>query len=214
MRSLEIFRIWEEVFGGRERLIRVLPVQSGNAGVIRGVCGFREAHRHADAMATAPYMPYTVGRGRLADPALVVEMAGWSVERVLDHFEAHAFSNALHQMEGDKALADEYGLAMIAYEGGQHMVAMLRDAKLVQAIATTMHAANRHPRMGGLYRPYFARWRELGGGTFCHFSSVGGWSNHGAWGLAEYYDSTPADSPKLAALLETAAAWGQPVARP
>lgn len=206
VRSVEIFRIWEEVLGGRDRLVRVLPVQSGVGAVADGVCGFREAARQADAMAVAPYMGYSVGRGKLAD--LAPTMRDWTAEQTLDHLEQTGFANAIQRMEKDRAAAAKYGLGLVAYEGGQHMVAFGKDSALVAALTKTMQACNRHPRMGDLYRRYFAEWARLGGGTFCHFSSIRRWSHHGAWGLAEYYDDTPADYPKWAAVLDTAAAWG------
>jgi hypothetical protein len=101
---------------------------------------------------------------------------------------------------------------LIAYEGGQHMVAFVKNQELVKQISQTMHACNRHPRMGQLYSRYYAEWARLGGDLFAVFSSTGQYSNHGAWGLAEYYDSKPADYPKLDATLHTAKEWGQPVA--
>ena len=47
-RSLEIFKIWEDVFGGHERFVRVLPSQAGNTAVSEGVLGFRDAAKHAE----------------------------------------------------------------------------------------------------------------------------------------------------------------------
>ena len=51
LRSMQIFQIWEDVFGGHERFVRVLPTQSGNTGVSEGILGFRDAAKHADALA-------------------------------------------------------------------------------------------------------------------------------------------------------------------
>ncbi len=209
VRSVEIFRIWEEVFGGHDRFVRVLPVQTGVGAVADGVCGFRDAAKHADAMAVAPYMGYSIGRGKTAD--LGPTMRDWTADQMLDHFEKTGFADALQRMAKDKASAAKHGLALVAYEGGQHMVAFVKDRDLTAALTKTMHACNRHSRMGDLYRRYFAEWARLGGGTFCHFSSIGNWSNHGAWGLAEHYDSRPADYPKLAAALDWAKTLGQPV---
>ena len=92
------------------------------------------------------------------------------------------------------------------------MVAFVKDRDLTTRLTALMHAANRHPRMGELYRRYFEEWKRLGGGVFAHFSSIGSWSNHGSWGAAPFYDSTPPDSPKLKAILDTARQWGQAVA--
>jgi len=209
VRSMEIFKLWEEVFGGREQLVRVLPSQAGNTAVSEGVLGFRDAARCADALAIAPYMPYSIGRGKTAD--LGAQMKDWTVEQMLDHFEKTALPDSLERMRRAKAVADKYGLKLIAYEGGQHMVAFVKDQELVKKISATMHACNRHPRMGAMYRRYYDEWAKVGGDVLAVFSSIGAYSNHGAWGLAEFYDSKPADYPKLQATLDWAKQRGQPV---
>lgn len=209
VRSMEIFKIWEDVFGGHERFVRVLPAQAGNTAVSKAVLGFRDAAKHADALAIAPYMSYSIGRGKTAD--LAEQMKDWSADQMLDHFEKTAFTDSLERMRKEKAVADQFGLKLIAYEGGQHMVALMRDQDLVRQISATMHECNRHPRMGKLYTRYYDEWAKIGGDLFAVFSSISAYSNHGAWGLAEFYDSKPADYPKLSATLEWAKKHGQPV---
>ena len=200
LRSMQIFDIWEEVFGGHERLIRVLPTQSGSTGVSEGILSFREAARHADALAVVPYMPFSVGRGKRKE--LAEQMRDWDVHQLLDYFEKTAFQESLERMDKNKAVADKYGLRLIAYEGGQHMVAFVKDRARLPRLTATMQEANRHPRMGDMYRRYFDHWKDIGGGTFAVFSSIGRWNNHGAWGLAEFYDSPPSEYPKLDAVLQ------------
>lgn len=209
VRSVQIFKIWEEVFGGHEQFVRVLPSQAGNTGVSHGVLKFRDATKNADALAVAPYMPYSIGHGKTAD--LAAQMKDWTVDQMLDHFEKTAFADSLDRMKKDKAVADQYGVKLIAYEGGQHMVAFLRDQELVKKISATMHACNRHPRMGEMYWKYYDQWAQIGGDVFAVFSSIGAYSNHGAWGLAEFQDSRPAEYPKLDATLRWAKNHGQPV---
>jgi hypothetical protein len=208
-RSLEIFAIWEEVFGGHSRFVRVIPTQSANSGVTKGILRDPEVAKHADALAIAPYMGYSIGRGKTA--GLGEQMKTWSVDQMLDDFEKTAFAECLRHMQMNKGLADQYGLKLIAYEGGQHMVAFMRDQATVKAVSATMHACNRHPRMGELYTRYYDEWARIGGDLFAVFSSIGAYSNHGAWGLAEYADSKPADYPKLEATLNWAKAHGQAV---
>jgi hypothetical protein len=65
-----------------------------------------------------------------------------------------------------------------------------------------------------MYRRYYDEWAKIGGDTFAVFSSIGQYSNHGAWGLAEYYDSRLADYPKLDATLRWAKQHGQLVDLP
>jgi hypothetical protein len=157
-------------------------------------------------------MPFSIGRGKTKD--LGEQMRDWNVEQLLDYFEETAFQNSLGRMDKDKAVADKYGLKLIAYEGGQHMVAFVKDRDLVARLTETMQQANRHPRMGDLYRRYFDHWADIGGGTFAVFSSISRWSNHGAWGLAEFYDSQPSEYPKLDAVYQWASRHGQPVDLP
>ena len=91
------------------------------------------------------------------------------------------------------------------------MVAFVKDQELVKQISATMHACNRHPRLGDMYRRYYDEWAKIGGDVFAVFSSIGQYSNHGGWGLAEYYDSRSADYPKLDATLRWARTHGQAV---
>lgn len=208
-RSLEVFAIWESVFGGHARFVRVIPTQSANSGVTKGIMRYPGAAEHADALAIAPYMGYSIGRGKTAE--LGEQMKTWTVQQMFEDFEKAGFEESLKHMRMNKQLADQYGLKLIAYEGGQHMVAFMREQEAVKAVSATMHACNRHPHMGELYTRYYDEWAKVGGDLFAVFSSIGAYSNHGAWGLAEFYDSKPADYPKLDATLKWAKTHGQAV---
>jgi len=59
-RSVQIFTIWQRVFGGTGRLVRVLPSQAANPYVSERVLEFRDAFRQADALAIAPYISCNV----------------------------------------------------------------------------------------------------------------------------------------------------------
>ncbi|MBN1417632.1 MAG: hypothetical protein JXP34_02590, partial [Planctomycetes bacterium] len=76
------------------------------------------------------------------------------------------------------------------------------------------HAANRHPRMGAIYRSYFDAWTDAGGDLFCYFASTSRWSKWGSWGILEYYDDDPSASPKFRAALQWAKRCGQGVSPP
>ncbi|MFN4241749.1 MAG: hypothetical protein ACK4PI_00775 [Tepidisphaerales bacterium] len=213
-RSVEIFRIWEEVFGGRERLVRVLSSQAANAYIARQILQFEEAGRHADALAIAPYISMNVpARSDNPDRLTADRVAAMTVEQILDHVETVALPEAVRWIEAHRQVADEYGLTLIAYEAGQHLVG-IQGGENNDEMTRLFHAANRHPRMGEIYRKYFAAWEANRGGVMALFASVSQWSKWGSWGLMEFYDETPAEQPKMAAALEQAAAWGQPVAAP
>lgn len=204
LRSTQIFKIFEQEFGGRQRLVRVLPTQAANPYVSKQILGFRDAAKHCDALAIAPYMSYTIHDAQQVDA-----MSRWSVDRLLDDFEAKALPKAVGWMKAQKETADQYGVKLIAYEAGQHMVAAGGDADAIDRLSDRMHAANRHPRMGKMYAEYYDAWEHAGGELMTAFSSVGRYSKWGAWGLAEHYQDRPEDYPKLKATLATAEEWNR-----
>ncbi|MEI8309284.1 MAG: hypothetical protein WCH98_00870 [Verrucomicrobiota bacterium] len=93
---------------------------------------------------------------------------------------------------------------------GQHMVGV-GGGETNQAMTKLFLAANGSPRMGALYKKYFDAWAESGGGLFSVWDSIEVWSKWGSWGVAEYYDTKPADSPKYQSTLDWAKSHGQKV---
>ncbi len=212
-RSVEIFSIWEEVFGGHERLVRVLAWQSGNAYWMRKiVLPYQDACKFTDALAIAPYLGFCVPakekKGLSAD-----EVARWTVEQALDHMESKVLPVSIKAIQDSKKVADEFGLKLVAYEGGQHMVGV-GGGENNEAMNKLFYAANAHKRMGDIYAKYFDAWTKAGGDVFCYFSSVGNWSKWGSWGALQYYDDDPAKSPKFMAIMRWAKQCGQNVTVP
>jgi hypothetical protein len=207
VRSLEMFKIWEDVFGGHERLVRVLASQAANSYVSKQILGFRDAAKHADALAIAPYITMCIGPRSKPDAATV---ASWTVEQVLDHAETHAQPQSIKWIQEQKKVADQYGLRVVAYEAGQHLVGVGGGENNAE-MTKLFRVANRHPRMGALYGKYLDAWAAHGGDLLCIFSSTGAWSKWGSWGLAEFQDSRAADYPKLATTLRWAKDHGQNV---
>ncbi len=208
-RSVEIFKIWAEVFGGTERLVRVVAWQAGNTHWMdKIVLPFEDAYKHVDSLAIAPYVSMNVpksGKELTAD-----EVARWSLGRVLDQLEQHSLPRAIQAIAATKAVADKYGLTLTAYEGGQHMVGVA-GGQDNETLNELFHAANRHPRMGEIYRKYYDAWTAAGGDLFCYFSSIGRWSKWGSWGLMEHYDDDGRESPKFLSTMRWARERGQAV---
>jgi len=199
-RSVEIFRIFEEVFGGTRRLVRILPAQSGNLFMAKQILEFEGAARRADAIAIAPYMGLVVGTEPTRYvPLTAGEVGGWGMDKLFEHLGAVVFPEARKSMKEYRGLAVDSGLQLVAYEGGQHLVGVL-GAENDATLTSLFLAANADPRMGALYSTYLDAWQEEGGMLFCHFSSVAKWTKWGSWGLMEFYDDNPADSPKFRAV--------------
>lgn len=211
-RSVEMFKIWEDVFGGCDRLVRVVAWQAAGGAywsdkMLLANC---DAAKTCDALAIAPYITMCIGP-QTKPPA--AEVAKWSLDQVFAHIESKALPESIQWIQTQKKVADKYGLKLITYEAGQHLVGV-GGGENNEAMTKLFHAANRDPRMGRVYEKYFAAWAENGGDLMCHFSSIGQWSKWGSWGLAEFEDDRPADFPKYVATLRAAKKWGQPVAAP
>lgn len=117
---------------------------------------------------------------------------------LFSHAEMHgALAGAADWMKKSKLAADRHGLPMLAYEGGQHLVAAPGDnnEKLMQLLI----AANRDPRMGQAYSRMLVDWRASGGQLFMYFDHIGMPNKFGAWGLKESQSSN-ADPKWLSAL--------------
>lgn len=209
-RSVEIFKIWQQVFGGTDRLQRTLAWQAASGSYwLDGMLLSHIDAKQVDALAIAPYlsfMPRPGGEGAQS----AEEVANWNVEQVLDHAEQKCLPESAKWMQDAAAVARKYNLKLVCYEAGQHLVGVA-GGENNDKLTKLFHEANAHPRMGEVYTKYYKAWEDAGGDLLCHFSSIGSWSKWGSWGLIEYYDQK--DSPKLNATLKWAASKGQKVAQ-
>lgn len=205
-RSSEIFEIWRGALENPGRMVRVTAWQAADTRSMENVL-----LKHADALAIAPYLGmYISGNGT---PLNAAEVTGWSVEQVLDHLETESLPSAVGDIRACKKIADRFGLPLIAYEGGQHMIGV-KGAENNEALTRLLQSANTHPRIGVIYRKYYDAWTAAGGGLFCYFTSVSNWSKWGTWGILRYYDDDPLQSPKYRATVEWARKCGQALELP
>jgi hypothetical protein len=193
-RSQQVWRIWSEVFGGTSRLVRVLGSQAANAWWAEQDLTFEDTHKQCDALAIAPYCSFNIAPDGNPGSATV---ASWTVEQVMDHLERKSLPECTDWMRANKAVADRFKVRLICYEAGQHAVGVA-GGENNEALTRVLNAANRSERMGKLYERYLDAWRDVGGGDLCCiFSSIGGFSKWGSWGLLEHYED---DTPKFRAV--------------
>ncbi len=221
-RATELCARWKQEWGPeRDRVICVMGGMSANSWVSEQALqcplwaaenGGHACAEHMDALAIAPYFG-----NHLGSPENASVVAGWTVQddgglsllfQELAQGEVLNRSNlalpaVFAQINRHRVLADRYGLALLAYEGGQHLVGVgaVQNDRRLETLFTT---ANRDPRMGGLYADYLAGWRRQGGQLFMLFNSVGRYGKYGSWGVKEYQTQTGA--PKHEALLRFIAA--------
>ena len=136
------------------------------------------------AMAVAPYVD--VSRAG-------VDQAGLTMDALFADMNNNLNTTVAGQIRANKAVADAYGLTMMAYGGGPGIVSFTGlNGPLKQA-------AQDDPRMGQLYRDLSALWDRNGGGLFNTFSHIGPYSQFGDWGLL--HDMTQPGSEKWDAMM-------------
>ncbi|MCB1639819.1 MAG: hypothetical protein KDI15_13340, partial [Thiothrix sp.] len=194
-RAGEVFAIWEDVFGGRERLTRVIGSWDTRPDISRRLLGQYGGYKHADAMAIAPYFGGNIKGYREARTVdqifdLTTDPDSFrSLAQVLDHVREQA------------EIAREYGVRLLAYEGGQGLVDWV-TREPDQHPNPLFFAANRDPRMGPLYTELLQGWKDAGGDLFVAFASPRTCQWFGCWGLKEYIRQPVETAYKYAAVLD------------
>lgn len=193
-RSVEVFRLWEQVFGGNNRLVRVMSGLVGSTQMSKTILSFEGAYRYTDAYAVAPYV-----YGDLA--ALRKARSVSEVFRVMtDPKYAHSLPNEIKSINKQAEIAKSYGVDLIAYEGGQHLVDMHTKSD-TQHPNNLFYQANRHPQMGTIYQQLLQGWKQAGGKLFVHFSSPRIYRKYGSFGTKEFITQADSQAPKHQALL-------------
>ena len=88
-------------------------------------------------------------------------------------------------------IAQQYGLDLISYEGGPHIVgspANRNDEEFVEILT----AINRDPRMLDVYNEVHSAWVEAGGGLFNAFQDIKRDGKSGSWGHLTHLDDEDA----------------------
>ena len=204
-RSAEICNIWKQTWeADAHRVICVMASQAANPYIAQQMldCPLmapQNCYQNIDAIAIAPYLGQHLG-----NPIYQSEVLGWTwatdggmtslfnelrYGNVLPNVTAKTNVNdAIANVEAYSQIAKQYGLMLVAYEGGQHITAngSMRDQP---RIIDMFEQANRDWRMGQIYADYLNAWRQAGGLTFAHYVNTGGWNQWGAWGAQEFYNS-------------------------
>lgn len=214
-RTAEMCHIWKEVFGNDAN--RVVCVLGGQAAWTypaeqalncplwqQGPC-----HNYGiDALAIAPYFG-----GYLGDRNVTSQVEAWLADAdgglgklftelrhggILSNSPSGgALQEASGWISNNQQLAQQHGLQLVSYEGGQHIADIW--GTLSTGVINLFSTANRDPRMGELYTQYLNTWKQLGGNLFMHFTDIGTPGRYGAWGALEHVEQT--SSSKYNALL-------------
>ena len=227
--------IWDDVFGADAptRLVNVLPTQTVNTwatGLLLDPRIWAEAEPDAyfppptvfDALALTTYFGGAILTNEATRAELVTrvqsdpaEARRWLTDRLSDPAAPDTPDSNRAFLVEQKALAARHGLALLAYEGGQHLhhawaVPGLTDADIA-AVTDFMIAYVRSPEMAALSAWNWDMWQEIGNGPYMHFgdSGVGG-----RWGSFSLVDAPGVPNPTADLLLDrnraTSSWWGDP----
>jgi len=193
-RSVQMFNIFEQEFRGTQRLVRVMGGWTGYTRLTEMLLGYRDAYKKTDAFAIGPYFYGSTAELKkiksvndiftmLYDPKLPFSIPG--VEKLVGK---HA------------KLAKSYGVSLIAYEGGQHLVDW-KNRDITKSPTKHYIAANRDWRMAKAYKDFLDGWKRAGGQTFVSFSAPRTYQWFGSWGTREYLTQPDRKAPKHRALM-------------
>jgi len=193
-RSVEIFKIWERVFGNNKRLVRVMGGMATNVPMTHMLLGYEDAFRHVDALAIAPYFH--------ASQQAVKNVK--SVDEVFALLKSprnrYSIPRTMQLVRTQANILKRYGVDLVAYEGGQHLVAYKTHSN-TEAGNAHLIAANRDQRMAKLYFDFLKGWKEAGGKMFVAFSAPREFNWIGSWGIKEYITQDPNTAPKYRGLM-------------
>ena len=199
--------IWDDVFGAAAdaRVDNVMGTQTVNTWIAdrlltapiwqnKDPSGYVDPSKVFNSLAVTTYF----GGWEISDPtqrALLlaaikdssVDATAWLKARLLDP----AVSFSIPQLEAywtaNKIVADKYGLDLVAYEGGQHVLHSFAVSGLPEAdlatLTTFLTSFVRSQAMAELYHELWTAWAAVSDGPFMQFGDVAAASKYGAWGL-------------------------------
>ena len=202
------FDLWSGVFFGQvDRFKRVAAGQGANRFHSPIFLEELEARGGFDVLSMAAYFK---GNGSTYDASTTVdEILDDMLQTIADRsdptqevfFPGQSFelTAARGEWAWHRELADEYGVPLVAYEGGQDLVPF-GDPNVPWYDAYV--AAQRDDRMYFVYREFLETYLgDVGADGFVHFVTTDAINQFGSWGAKEYQTQPLSDAPKYRALL-------------
>ncbi|WP_298610740.1 hypothetical protein [uncultured Thiothrix sp.] len=208
-RSVEIFKIWHDIFGGSERLVRTLNTYHPDEWMSRNMLSYNGNNQYVDALASAPYFQgcwdktANVACADTTKNPLVVKDAT-SVDDLFNIIDnpnnPYGIAATIKWMSVQAKVAKDFNLDFYTYEGGQHLVTKNDDPTLTaehrKRLLDLIRAANRDPRMAGRYSQLLNGWKESGGKLFMLFTMPQSYHTYGTFGIKEHLNQARSEAPK------------------
>ena len=194
MQSVKIFKQWEAVFGSTKRLVRVMGGMTSDIKLTHLLLGYKNAYKYVDAFAIGAYFHISQKEVRK------VRSVNDVFKRLASPSNRYSIVNLLKFVRQQANITKRYGVDLVAYEGGQHLVDH-KTHSLKEGATPFLFQANKDPRMAQLYYHLLSGWKEAGGKLFVLFSAPRSYTWHGSWGIKEYITQTASQAPKYRAAL-------------
>ncbi len=209
-RAVEIFNQWFTIFGGAERLVRVLNTYHPDEWMTRNMLAHNGNAQFVDAIASAPYFHGCWNRSShavCADeekiPLVMSQVTSLDdIFSVIDNVNDPYGIEQVSKINTEKQVkaTTEYGVQLITYEGGQHLTVNWGDgevsAKRKSHLLDLFQAANRDARMAARYSQLLNNWKNAGGTLFTLYTLPQSYHKFGAFGIKEQLNQTRFDAPK------------------
>ena len=116
LRSVQIFDLWTKIFRGNHRLVRVMGGYTPYSRLSDMVLSYRNAYKKTDVLAIAPYFYPKMSTSRRARSVNDIFKA------LYDPKEPYSIPNVVKLIKKQAETVKKYGVRLVAYEGGQHLV--------------------------------------------------------------------------------------------
>ena len=105
-------------------------------------------------------------------------VSGLTLNQVFTDLNQDLTSSIYPALQSDASIAQQYGVGLVAYEGGQSLIPGNNDLNF-----NVMLQAQNDPRMYQLYMSLLNDWEAVGGGLFVDAGLAGPASSYGFWEL-------------------------------
>lgn len=197
-RVILVMLIWEEEFEDQaSRLVRVLAGHFANPWMTEQMIEWFDTDTYVDAYAVAPY--FGESAGQIAEAKATLE---GGLDGLFASLEKELSGRHRDLLLKSAEIAEDNSMYLIAYAGGQHLVAS-PAAPSREKLAEMFIQANRDPRMQDLYRKHLRLWNEASGGNvYALYDLCGAFTDKGCWGLQEWMGQPESETPKRRAVME------------
>ena len=235
MQVVRMGQIWKQVFGpeAAARLDIVMGTQTGNPWVAKEELSAPIWKAHDPAGHVAPASVVTslavttyFGGLTVVKPDLRAELlhqiqtgtpadaTAWLAARLQDPAYPGSLAKTEALLAANKAVAEAYGVKLVAYEGGQHVQQSFAvhgiSKEDLTSLTDFLTGFVRSPAMADLYTWLWAAWAKVGDGPFMQFGDVAAPSKYGSWGLLSALGDSNPRATALFALNARTPAWFAP----